>query len=56
MVYSVEKARIPANALNDVHAAMADPKSVLQHIRLDAAVAMNMLEIPGAIFPTFQTG
>ena len=29
IVYLFEKARIPANALNDLHAAMADPKAVL---------------------------
>lgn len=34
MVYLVEKARIPASALNDLHAAMADPKSVLQQCPL----------------------
>lgn len=45
MVYLVEKERIPANALNDLHAAIADPKSVLQHIPLDEAVAMKMAEV-----------
>jgi len=45
MVYLVEKARIPANALNDLHAAIADPKSVLQHMPLDEAVAMKMTEV-----------
>jgi PIN domain nuclease of toxin-antitoxin system len=34
-----------ANALNDLHAAIADPKSVLQHIPLDEAVAMKMTEV-----------
>lgn len=32
MMYLVEKSRIPAKALNDLHAALGDPKSVLQHI------------------------
>lgn len=45
MVYLVEKARIPANALNDLHAAIADPGSVLQHMPLDEAVAMKMTEV-----------
>jgi hypothetical protein len=45
MVYLVEKARIPANVLEDLHDAMADPKSVLQHVALDEAVAMKMTEV-----------
>jgi len=45
MVYLVEKSRIPANALADLHAAISDPKSVLQHLPLDEAVAMKMPEI-----------
>jgi PIN domain nuclease of toxin-antitoxin system len=45
MVYLVEKARIPANALKDLHAAISDPKSVLQHIPLDETVAMRMSDI-----------
>jgi len=45
MVYLTEKSRIPANALNELHAAMADPKSVLQHMPLDEAVAMKMPEV-----------
>ena len=45
MVYLVEKKRIPANALNDLHAAIADPKSVLRHLPLDESVAMKMAEV-----------
>jgi PIN domain nuclease of toxin-antitoxin system len=45
MVYLVEKSRIPANALNDLHAAITDPRSVLQHMPLDEAVAMKMPEV-----------
>jgi PIN domain nuclease of toxin-antitoxin system len=45
MVYLVEKARIPANALKDLHAAIADPRSVFQHMPLDEAVAMKMTEV-----------
>lgn len=42
MVYLVEKRRIPDNSLSDLHAAIADSKSVLQLIALDDAVAMQM--------------
>jgi PIN domain nuclease of toxin-antitoxin system len=45
MVYLVEKERIPANTLIDLHAALADPKSVLRHIPLDESVAMKMAEV-----------
>jgi PIN domain nuclease of toxin-antitoxin system len=45
MVYLVEKSRIPANSLHDLHAAISDPKSVLQHLPFDEAVAMRMTEI-----------
>jgi PIN domain nuclease of toxin-antitoxin system len=45
MVYLVEKSRIPPNALHEMHGAVADPKSVLQHIPLDDAVAMKMTEV-----------
>jgi|SRR5579884_826314 len=45
MVYLVEKSRIPSSALNDLHPAMSDPKSVLQHLPLDDAVAMRMPEV-----------
>lgn len=46
MVYLVEKGRIPAGALNDLHAATADPKAGLRHVALDEAVALKMTEIP----------
>lgn len=45
MVYLIEKGRIPANAINDLHAATADPKAVLRHVALDENVAMKMAEI-----------
>jgi PIN domain nuclease of toxin-antitoxin system len=53
MVYLVEKSRIPANALNDLHAAMAHPESVLQHMSLDKAVAMKMPEVSRQDIPDF---
>jgi PIN domain nuclease of toxin-antitoxin system len=46
MVYLAEKARIPANALNDLHHAIANPKAVTKHIPLDEDVAMKMTEVP----------
>jgi len=45
MVYLIEKGRIPAHALIDLHVAIADPKAVLQHVPLDEAVAMKMTEV-----------
>lgn len=45
MVYLIEKGRIPASALKDLHAATSDPKAVLQYISLDENVAMKMAEI-----------
>ena len=45
MVYLIEKGRIPANALTDLHAAIADPNAVLQHVPLDENVAMKMREV-----------
>jgi PIN domain nuclease of toxin-antitoxin system len=44
MVYLIEKGRIPANALKDMHTATADPKAVLQHVPLDENIAMKMAE------------
>jgi PIN domain nuclease of toxin-antitoxin system len=46
MVYLIEKDRIQANALDDVLAAIADPKNVLQQVRLDDTVAVTMRQIP----------
>ena len=46
MVYLIEKGRIPANALNDLHAAISDPQAVLKHIPLDENIAMKMAEVP----------
>src|ERR1700724_3422641 len=54
MVYLIERRRIPTNALNDLHAAIADPKAVLQHVPLDESVAMKMRSSARA-FPTFPT-
>lgn len=45
MVYLIEKGRIPANALRDLHAATVDPKAVLQHVPLDESIAMKMVEV-----------
>jgi PIN domain nuclease of toxin-antitoxin system len=51
MVYLTEKGRIPANALNDPHAATADAKAVFRHVALDEAIAMRMAEIPRQDLP-----
>lgn len=51
MVYLIEKGRIPANALKDLHAATADPKAVLQHVPLDESIAMKMTEVPRQDLP-----
>lgn len=45
MVYLIEKDRIPASALTDLNAAIADPKAVLQHVPLDEDVAMTMRHV-----------
>ncbi len=46
MVYLIEKGRVPANALNDLHTAIADPQAVLNHIPLDENIAIKMAEVP----------
>jgi PIN domain nuclease of toxin-antitoxin system len=51
MVYLVEKARIPANSLIDLHSALSDPASILQHVPLDEAVAMRMTGISRSDIP-----
>jgi len=51
MVYLIEKGRIPANALKDLHAATADPKAILRHVTLDEAIAIKMAEIPRQDLP-----
>ena len=45
MVYLIEKRKIAANALVDMHAAMADPNAVLQHVPLDESIATKMAEV-----------
>jgi PIN domain nuclease of toxin-antitoxin system len=46
MVYLIEKGRIPATALNELHTATADPGAVLRHGPFDQNVAMKMTEVP----------
>jgi PIN domain nuclease of toxin-antitoxin system len=46
MVYLIEKGRIPATALNELHTATADPGAVLRHVPFDQNVAMKMTEVP----------
>ena len=51
MVYLAEKGRIPATVLEDVLAAMADPRIVLQEVPVDAVIATKMREVPRADIP-----
>jgi PIN domain nuclease of toxin-antitoxin system len=46
MVYLIEKGRIPATALKELHTATADPGAVLRHVPFDQNVAMKMTEVP----------
>ena len=46
MVYLIEKGRIPATALTEVQAAVADPKAVLKYVPVDQDIATNMAAIP----------
>jgi len=48
MVYPIEKARIPPNALEDILAALANPRAVLKQAHIDDKVALRMREIPKA--------
>jgi PIN domain nuclease of toxin-antitoxin system len=51
MIYLVEKGRIPANAVQDLHDATANPKAVLHYVPLDEHIAMKMAEIPRQDLP-----
>jgi PIN domain nuclease of toxin-antitoxin system len=51
MIYLVEKGRIPANAVRDLHSATANPKAVLHYVPLDEHIAMKMAEIPRQDLP-----
>jgi hypothetical protein len=51
MVYLIEKGRIPANALPDLHAATGNPNAVLWHVPLDEDIAVKMAEVPGQDLP-----
>lgn len=46
MVYLLEKGRIPASVLNDLHTAIADPQAVLKHVPLDDRIATKMADVP----------
>jgi PIN domain nuclease of toxin-antitoxin system len=45
MIYLIEKGRIPVSALNDLRAAVADPKAVLRYVALDEEIALKMAEV-----------
>lgn len=51
MVYLVEKGRIPPTALDDLRAAIADPKAVLRYVPLDEKIAIKMAEVPRQVIP-----
>jgi PIN domain nuclease of toxin-antitoxin system len=51
MVYLIEKERISVSALDDVLAATADPKNVLQQVPLDDGIVMKMRQIPRQDIP-----
>jgi PIN domain nuclease of toxin-antitoxin system len=51
MIYLIEKKRIPANALEDVLAAIADPKIVLQEVPLDSGIVVKMKQFPREEIP-----
>jgi predicted nucleic acid-binding protein len=45
MVYLIRRKRIPATALEDLLAAIGDPKNVLQQIAFDDVIAVNMRRV-----------
>jgi PIN domain nuclease of toxin-antitoxin system len=45
MVYLIEKERIRATALDDILAAIRDPRNVLQQVALDDRIAVSMRNI-----------
>jgi PIN domain nuclease of toxin-antitoxin system len=51
MVYLIEKERIEAMALDDVLAAITDPKNVLKLVALDDRIATSMRNIPRQEIP-----
>ena len=51
MVYLIEKERIEPTALDDVLAAIIDPKNVLKLVALDDRIAVNMRNIPRQDIP-----
>jgi PIN domain nuclease of toxin-antitoxin system len=51
MIYLIKKKRMPATALEDVLAAIANPKNVLQEVPLDAGIVVSMKQIPREEIP-----
>jgi hypothetical protein len=48
-------AKLLSNALNDLHAATANPKAVLRHVPFNESIAMKMAEVSVTRFPTCLT-
>jgi PIN domain nuclease of toxin-antitoxin system len=51
IVYLIEKERIRASTLDDLLAATADPRNVLQQVALDGSIAASMRQIPRQNIP-----
>lgn len=51
MVYLIEKERIAASALDDLLAAIANPRSVFQQVPVDDTVAVAMRQVPRQDIP-----
>ena len=51
MIYLIEKKRILENALEDILAAFADPKTVLQEVPPDAGIVLKMKAVPREQIP-----
>ena len=51
MVYLIERGRIPANALADLHRATFDPNAILRHVPFDENIALKMADVPRQELP-----
>ena len=51
MIYLIEKGRIPPTALDNLRAAIANPKAVLRYVPLDEEIAIKMAAVPRQDIP-----